>query len=164
MSRLKVLTTWRRQKEGQSQETERNQPSKEHSLPGDRIGGDKSGHRKKLTEGGALTLWRPHQEGQVRTQRETDQARGTHFLETTLGGTSQDKEINQARGTHSLETASGGTSQDMKRNQLSKGHSQTGDHIGRDKSGHRKKQTKQGALTLWRPHQEVQVRTQKETN
>ena len=31
---------------------------------------------------------------------------------------------------------------------LSKGHSQTADHRGRDKSGHGKKATKRGALTL----------------
>ena len=57
-------------------------------------GGTKSGDRKKPTEQGALTSWRPHREGQVRTQRETDRARGTHFLETTSGGTSQDTERN----------------------------------------------------------------------
>jgi len=127
---------------GTSQDTERNRPSKGHSLSGDRIGRYKSGHRKKPTEQGALTNWRPHQEGQVRTWKETDQARGTHSLETTKGGTSQD----------------------MERNQLSKGHSQTGDRIGRNKSGHREKQTEQGALTSWRPHWEGQVRTQKETD
>ena len=191
---------------------ERNQPSKGHSLSGNYKGKDKSGHGKKLTKQGALTDWRPHRGEQVRTWRETDSARDTHILETTLGGTSQDTERNQlrkghslsgdhkgrgksehskkptnqgtltswrphqegqvrtqeetnlARGTHSLETTSGGTSYDMERNQLSKGHSQTGDHIRRDKSVYRKKLSKQGALTNWRPHWEGQVRTQIETN
>ena len=78
----------------------------------------------------------------------------------------QQKESNQARGTHTLERAEGGTSQDMERKQPSKAHSQTGDGRGRDKSGHRKKATKQGALTLWRQQREGQVRTQtwKESN
>jgi len=44
------------------------------------------------------------------------------------------------------------------------GHSQTGDHRGRDKSGHGKKATEQGALTNWKPQMEGQVRTQKESN
>jgi len=190
---------------------ERNQLSKGHSQTGDHIRRDRSGHRKKLSKQGALTNWRPHWEGQVRTQKETDQARGahqletasggtsqdrekltgqgaltswrphwegqvrtqietnqtrgTHFLETTPGGTSQDTERNRpSKGPHILETALGGTSQDMERNQSGKGHSQTGDRIGRVKSGHGKKPNKQGALTSWRPHQEGQVRTQKETD
>ena len=70
-------------------------------------------------------------------QKETDQAGGTHVLETAEGGTFQDtkknrlskgthqlemgerarvrtrKEINRSRGTHILETAEGGTCQDM---------------------------------------------------
>ena len=99
---------------------------------------DKSGHRKNVTEQGALTSWRPQREGQVRTQKESDQARGTHILETTEGGTSQD----------------------MERKQLSKGHSHPGDHRRRDKSACRKKVTEKGALTFWRPQREAQVSTQ----
>ena len=102
---------------GTSQDTERNRPSEGHSLPGDRIGRDKSGYGKKQTERGALTSWRPHRQGQVRMRKETD----------------------RARGTHKLETASAGTNQDTGRNRPSEGHSQTGDRIGRDKSGHEKK-------------------------
>jgi len=59
-------------------------------------------------------------EGQVRTQKESNQVRGTHFLETTEGGKSQDTE----------------------RKQPSEGHPQPKDHRRRDKSGHRKKLTK----------------------
>ena len=85
-------------------------------------------------------------------------------------------------GTHSLETAEGGSIQDVERKRLSKGyslpgdrtgrdksehseqvpnegHSQTGDHRGRDKSGHGKKATERGALTVWIPRREGQVRT-----
>jgi len=103
-----------------------------------------SGHRKKPTNQGALTDWRSQREGHVRTQKETNQPRGTHILEITERGTYQDTE----------------------RNQPSKGHSQAGDHTGRgrDKSGHRKKPTKQGALTNWRPQRERHIRTQEETN
>ena len=89
-----ALTSWRPQREGQvraqkerdwemghtlpgdrrgkSHDMERNQLSKERSLPGDHRGGDKSGHGKKTTEQGALTSWRPQREGQVRTQKESD--------------------------------------------------------------------------------------------
>ena len=37
-------------------------PNKGHSLPGDQVGWDKSGHEKKVTEQEALTSWRPHRE------------------------------------------------------------------------------------------------------
>ena len=60
--------------------------------------------------------------------------------------------------------AEGGTSQDMERNQPSKGHSHPGDSRGREKSGHRKKLTKQGALTFWRWKREGQVRMKKESD
>ena len=75
-----------------SQNTERIQLSKGNSLSGDRIGGDKSGRGKNLTERGALTSWRRHRDEQVRIQKESDRARGTHILELELGGTSQNTE------------------------------------------------------------------------
>ena len=117
---------------GTCQDTERKQPRKGHSLPGDHRRRDLSGHRKKVTKQGTLTSWRRQREGLVRTQKESKQARGTHFLETTKGGPCQDMETKQ----------------------LSKGHSLSGDHRGRDLSGHGKKVTKQGALTFWRPQRE----------
>ena len=49
------------------------------------------------------------------------------------------KESDQARGTHILETAEGGTCQNMEKKPQGKGHSLSGDSRGRDKSGHRKK-------------------------
>ena len=58
----------------------------------------------------------------------------------------------------------GGTSQNTQRIKLSEGHSQTGDGIGKDKSGHGKNPTERGTLTFWRRHREVQVRTQKESH
>ena len=113
-----------------------------HSLPGDSTGRDLSGHRKKLTERGALTNWRRRREGLVKTQKETDRPRCTDFLET----------------------ADGGTCQDIKRNRPSEAHSLPGDGMGRDLSGDRKKSTDRGALTSWRRHREGLVRRQKETD
>ena len=52
-----------------SQSTESIRPSERYSLPGDGIRRYKSGHGKHATERGALTNWRRHQEGQVRTQK-----------------------------------------------------------------------------------------------
>ena len=74
-----------------SQDTERISLSEGHSLPGDGIGTDKSGHKESDRLSG-LTGWRRHREVQVRTQKESDRARGTHILETASGGISQDTE------------------------------------------------------------------------
>jgi len=73
---------------------EGNQICEGHSLPGDSIGRDKSGHGNKVTKQGALTFWRQQREGQVRTWKETDQVRSTHSLKMAEGGTSQDTERN----------------------------------------------------------------------
>ena len=51
---------------------ERIQSGKRHSLPGDGIRRDKSKHGKNPTERGALTSWRRHREGQVRTWKKSD--------------------------------------------------------------------------------------------
>ena len=124
---------------GTCQDTERNRLTKGHSHPGHGRGMDLSGHRKKLTEQGALTNWR-RQKGLIRIQKATDRAKGTHVLKTAEGGTCQDTE----------------------RNRLTKGHSHPGDGRGMDLSGQRKKLTKQGALTTWRRQREEFVRTLKE--
>ena len=52
----------------------------------------RSGLGKKVTKQGALTNWRPQSEQKVRTQKESNQARSAHQLETTEGGISQDME------------------------------------------------------------------------
>jgi len=49
------------------------------------------------------------------------------------------KGSDQARGTHKLETADGGKSQDTERKELREGNSQTVDHRGSYKSGCGKK-------------------------
>jgi len=147
-----------------------------------------SGHRRKATEQGALTSWRLQREGFVRTQKGSNRARHTHFLETAEGGTSGHrkklteqgaltnwrpqmerlvrtrKESDRARHTHFLETATGGTCHDTEGKRTSKAHSLPGDRKGRDLSGHGTKLTKQGMLTSWRPQREGLVRTWKETD
>ena len=135
--RTHVLETVER---GTCQDTERYQPSKAHSPTGDGRGRDFSGHGRKQTEQGTLTLCRRQMEGIIRTQKETDRARHTHFLEKAEGETCQDTERNRrARHTHVLKMAEGGTCQDTERNQPSEVHSQTGGSRGRDLSGHEKK-------------------------
>ena len=57
---------------GTSQDTERIRPTEAHSHTGDRTGRDKSGHRKNPTDRDPLTDWRPHREGQVRSQKESN--------------------------------------------------------------------------------------------
>jgi hypothetical protein len=52
-----------------SQETEVIRHSGGHSHPGERRRSDKSAHGKNPTERGALTDWRAHTDGQVRTQK-----------------------------------------------------------------------------------------------
>ena len=178
-----ALTNWRRQREGlvrtqkktarsrhthsletasggTCQDTERDRPTEAHSPTGDGRGSDLSGHRKKSTDRGALTSWRRQTEGLVRTQKEIDRPRRTHFLETASGGTCQGtEETDRARRTHKLETASGGTCQVTERNRPTEVHSLTEDDRGRDLSRHRKKPTEQGALTSWRQQREGLVRT-----
>jgi hypothetical protein len=102
--------------------------------------------------------------GLVRIQKETDRTRGTHALEMAERETCQDTEKSeQARGTHFLKTAEGGTSQKTERRRPNGRHSRSGDSRGRDLSGHGKKGTKRGALTLWRQQRDRLIRTQKRT-
>jgi hypothetical protein len=72
------------------------------------------------------------------------------------------KEINILRGTHRLKTTEGEISQNKERKKWREGNSLAGDHRGRGKSGHRKTETEQESLTLWRPQRKEQVSTQKE--
>ena len=101
-----------------------------------------SGYRKISAKQGALTLWRQQRKGLVRTRKVSDRARRTHKLGMGEEGTCQDTERNRQREEHSLAE----------------------DGRGRNLSGHEKKPTKQGALTLWRQHREKLVRTRKETD
>ena len=101
---------------GTCQDRARTRASKAHLLTEEGRWRDLSEHGKNATEQGALTAWRQQREGFVRTGKEKDRARRTHYLET----------------------ADGGTCQDTERNRPSKAHSQTGDGRGTDLSGHRK--------------------------
>jgi hypothetical protein len=60
------------------------QPSEGYLHTEDHIIRDKSGHGDSVTEQVILTSWRPHWEGQVRTQKKCDRASGTHCLETAF--------------------------------------------------------------------------------
>src|SRR6266850_408285 len=115
--------------------------SEGHSLPGEHRWMDKSGHGRNLSEQGALTFWRAQMDGQVRTRKESERVRGTHFLESTDGWASQDTEGIRA----------------------SEGHSPTGEHRWTDKSGHGRNPSERGALTNWRAQMDGQVRTRKES-
>jgi len=111
-----ILKSTDRQK---GQDMERIQVSEGHSLPGEHRQTDKSRQGKNLTELGALTNWRAQMGRQFRRWKESNQARGTHQLESADRWTSQE-------------------SQDMERIQPSKGHSPTGECRQMDKSGHGK--------------------------
>ena len=85
------------------------------------------------------------------TSQDTDVERPSEADSPTSGGqVRSQKKKDQVRGTYQLETAEGGTSQDTGRYQQSEVYSQTGDGRRRDKSGHRKEVTEQGAPTSWR--------------
>ena len=160
-----ALTNWRRQREGlvrtrkesdrprrthqletaeggTCQDTQGIRSTEAHSPTGDGRGRDLSGHARNLTDRGALTSWRQQREGLVRTRKESDRSRRTHFLETAEGGTCQDTQGIRPTEVHSL----------------------PGDGRGRDLSGHARNQTDRGALTYWRRQREGLVRTRKESD
>ena len=147
-----------------SQDTERIRLSEGHSHTGHRIGRDKSGYGKKLTERRELTSWVPHQETLGHRKNPTGAEALTSWRRHREGQVRTRKESDRAMGTYILETESGGTSQNTERIQPSEGHSHTGDGIGRDKLGHGKNPTGRGALTYWKPHREGDVRTRKKSD
>src|SRR6267142_118500 len=102
---------------------------------------DKSGHGRNLSKRGALTSWRAQMDGQVRTWKESERARGTHFLESTDRQTSQDTEGIRA----------------------SEGNSLPGERRWTEESGHGRNPSERGALTFWRAQMDGQVRTRKES-
>jgi len=111
---------------------------KEHSQTEEHQGRDLSGHGKKATKQGALTPWRPQREDLSGHRKNmTEQGALTSWKIQREGLVRTWKETNQARGTHILETAEGVTCQNTARTQLSKRYSLPGDGRGRDLSGHR---------------------------
>jgi hypothetical protein len=150
---------------GTRQDTERNGLSEGHSLPGDSKARDLSGHGNKPTEQGALTLWRwQRRDLSGHEMRPTEQGALTYWRRQSEGLVRTRKETDRARGTHFLETTEGGTCQDTERNRQSDAHSQTGDSRGRDLSEYGKKPTERGELTPWRWQREGFLRTCKEIN
>ena len=95
----------------------RMQASKGHSQTGEPRHKDKSGHEINASQKAVLTNWRAQTQRKVRKLNKHEPTRGTHFLE------SPDTKI----------------SQDSESMPMSEGHSQTGEHRHRDKSGYRKK-------------------------
>ena len=127
------------------------QPSEGNSPAGDHRGKVKLGHGKNVTEQRALTLWKSQMDRLEHRKNATRQWTLTLWRSQREDQVGTQKESNLTRGTHFLKTTEGGSSQDMKRTQPSKGHLHPRDHRGRDKSGHRKNVNKQGALTFWKP-------------
>ena len=71
---------------------ERKHLSKGNSLPRNHRCRDKLEHRKKVTAQVVPTSWRQQKQGPVRIQKESNQVRDTHRLETTEAGINQDIE------------------------------------------------------------------------
>lgn len=93
------------------------------------------------------------QEGLVRPWKRCDQVRCTHFLKTAEGGTCQDTVRNKSNKRHSHSGDRRDVDLSGYRKKLpSKAHSLPGSRkVGGGLSGHRKRVTKQGTLTSWRP-------------
>ena len=101
-----------------------------------------SGHGNNPTDRGPLTNWRRQTERLVRTQKQSDRPRPTHFLETADRGTCQDTKTIRPTEAHSL----------------------PGDGRQRDLSGHRNNPTNRGPLTSCRRQTERLVRTLKQSD
>ena len=110
----------------------------------------------------ALTRWRVHREGIVRTWKGREIARGTHVLENAEGWTSQDMDRKRTNDGHSRPGEHREMdSSDMERRRAGKGHLPTGEHRGMDKFGHGKEARGRGPLTLWRTQMDGLIRTGK---
>jgi hypothetical protein len=120
--------------------------------------------QKKPSKRVALTSCRVHREGRVKTLKETNGARAlTHCRVQREGQVSTLKETERVRGTHYLSSTEGGTSQETERSQVSEGHSHTVEGRERGKSGLGKTPNERGELTDCRAPRERRVRTPKET-
>ena len=121
------------------QDTETIRLTEAHSHPGDGRQSNLSGHRNNPTNRGPLTSWRQRTERLVRTPKQSDQPRPTHFLET----------------------ADSAACQDTERIRPTEAHSPPGDGRQSDLSGHPNNPTNSGPLTSWRRQTERLVRTPK---
>src|SRR6267142_3697409 len=122
-----------------------------------------SGNGNKLSDRGALTLWRAQEERLVRTPTQSGTPRAlTSWRVQRDRRLWTRKQTDRQRSTYFLENPEGGTSQDTETTPASEGHSLPGLHRGRDKSGHGNNLSERGALTSWRAHMDGQVRTWKQ--
>jgi hypothetical protein len=88
-------------------------------------------------------------EGGTSQNTEAKQRSGAHSP-TSGGQVRTQKKSDQVRGTYQLERVEGVTSQDTEKKQQSEAYSQTGDGRRRNKSEHGNEVTEQGTLTNWR--------------
>src|SRR6267142_1829485 len=96
-----------------------------------------SGNGNKLSDRGALTLWRAQEERLVRTQTQSGKPRAlTSWRVQRDRRVWTRKQTDRQRSTYFLENPEGGTSQDTETTPASEGHSHPGEHIWTDKSGH----------------------------
>ena len=160
-----TLTSWRRKTEGHvrtpkksdqprpthfletadrgtCQATDTIRPTEAHSHPGVGRQSNLSGHRNNPTDRGPLTSWKRQTERHVRTLKQFDQPRPTHFLETADRATCQDTETIRPTEAHSL----------------------PGDGRQSNLSGHRNNPTDRGPLTSWRRQREQLVRIPKQSD
>jgi hypothetical protein len=170
-----------RAEEEASQDTERRQASKDHSRTVERTGRRQVRTRKRRNR---VSERHPQTGGRIgrdMSGQESEQAKGTHFLQSAGGGSSQNREIKlaepvaltsyrarregqvrawkereRARGTHELESAEGGLSQAKDRKKPSEWQLQTGEQSRGDKLERRKKPSQREALTVWRSQKEGQ--------
>jgi hypothetical protein len=82
-------------------------------------GGVKSEQCKKARQREVLASWRVQRERRVKSAKEGERVRDTHFLQCPERVRTP-KSSQRARGTHPLENAEGGTSQSMKRSWIMK--------------------------------------------
>jgi hypothetical protein len=107
-----------------------------------------------------LTPWTAQREAQIKTRKETESTRRTHFLESPREGQiGIRKETEQARGTHFLKISERGTSQHTKEiERASNTHFLDGLKGGTEgqigTSGHAEKVSERELLASWRAPRE----------
>lgn len=98
-----------------------------------------------MNQQGVLTSWILQSLGLVKTQRESESARGTHKLKVREGETYQDKE-RKSREIHLLPRRCKGELSGHIKKETSGGHSLAGEGRDQDWSGYRKKVIQRGIL------------------
>src|SRR6266850_6076902 len=131
--------------DGQVSGVERIRGSEGHLLTGEpRMDGQVRMH-KEPEERGALTPWRVQTDGQVRTWKGSEGARGTHST-GRMDKSAAWKESEGVRGTYLLESPGRTDKSGHIKNPRSEGHSRPGECRRMDKSGLGKNPGERGAL------------------